>query len=85
VNRPVFPGDVGNTQGDSSRFTQLLEDVERKVFARLPDPTWFYPGHGKTSRSASSDRTSTSGGRAAGALATTLDGLTRRSPSIREP
>jgi glyoxylase-like metal-dependent hydrolase (beta-lactamase superfamily II) len=27
----------------------LIDDVERKVFDRLPDETWFYPGHGKDS------------------------------------
>jgi glyoxylase-like metal-dependent hydrolase (beta-lactamase superfamily II) len=45
----LFPGGVGNTQGDSGRFTSLLDDVEEKVFGRLPDDTWFYPGHGKDS------------------------------------
>jgi glyoxylase-like metal-dependent hydrolase (beta-lactamase superfamily II) len=23
-----------------------MTDVEQKVFARLPDETWVYPGHG---------------------------------------
>ena len=45
----LFPGGVGNTQGDASRFTSLLSDVESKLFGRLPDETWFYPGHGKDS------------------------------------
>jgi glyoxylase-like metal-dependent hydrolase (beta-lactamase superfamily II) len=45
----LFPGGVGNTQGDASRFTSLLSDVEAKLFGRLPDDTWFYPGHGKDS------------------------------------
>jgi glyoxylase-like metal-dependent hydrolase (beta-lactamase superfamily II) len=45
----LFPGGVGNTRGDQGNFTSLLNDVERKLFARLPDDTWFYPGHGKDS------------------------------------
>ena len=28
-------------------FTSLINDVEHKMFGRLPDDTWFYPGHGK--------------------------------------
>lgn len=27
-------------------FTSLLGEVERKIFDRLPDETWVYPGHG---------------------------------------
>ncbi|GAA2590792.1 MBL fold metallo-hydrolase [Actinomadura fulvescens] len=45
----LFPGGVGNTWGDPTRFKQLLSDVEERVFDRLPDSTWFYPGHGKDS------------------------------------
>ena len=45
----LFPGGVGNTQGDAARFTSLIDDVEHKLFDRLPDDTWFYPGHGKDS------------------------------------
>jgi len=45
----LFPGGVGNTQGDPTRFTSLLSDVETKLFGRLPDETWFYPGHGRDS------------------------------------
>jgi glyoxylase-like metal-dependent hydrolase (beta-lactamase superfamily II) len=45
----LFPGGVGNTWGDPTRFKQLLSDVEERVFDRLPDATWFYPGHGKDS------------------------------------
>ena len=26
-----------------------MGDLETKVFGRLPDDTWFYPGHGKDS------------------------------------
>ncbi len=42
----LFPGGVGNTFGDAAAFEQLIDDVETKVFQRLPDDTWFYPGHG---------------------------------------
>ncbi|WP_433338065.1 MBL fold metallo-hydrolase [Spirillospora sp. CA-294931] len=45
----LFPGGVGNTWGDPTRFKQLLADVEERVFDRLADNTWFYPGHGKDS------------------------------------
>ena len=42
----LFPGGVGNTQKDPDRFASLLHDVETKIFDRLPDETWVYPGHG---------------------------------------
>ncbi len=42
----LFPGGVGNTRGDPEAFRQLIDDVETKLFDRLPDETWFYPGHG---------------------------------------
>ncbi len=42
----LFPGGVGNTFGDEAAFLQLIDEVETKVFQRLPDDTWFYPGHG---------------------------------------
>jgi glyoxylase-like metal-dependent hydrolase (beta-lactamase superfamily II) len=45
----LFPGGVGNTFGDDAAFAQLIDDVETKVFQRLPDETWFYPGHGDDS------------------------------------
>ncbi|MQY08482.1 MBL fold metallo-hydrolase [Actinomadura macrotermitis] len=45
----LFPGGVGNTWGDPTLFAQLLADVQERVFDRLPDATWFYPGHGKDS------------------------------------
>ncbi len=45
----LFPGGVGNTFGDRSAFDTLIEDVSTKVFDRLPDETWFYPGHGDDS------------------------------------
>jgi glyoxylase-like metal-dependent hydrolase (beta-lactamase superfamily II) len=45
----LFPGGVGNTFGSKANFRSLIGDVEAKVFDRLPDETWFYPGHGKDS------------------------------------
>jgi glyoxylase-like metal-dependent hydrolase (beta-lactamase superfamily II) len=45
----LFPGGVGNTFGDAAAFAQLIEEVSTKVFDRLPDDTWFYPGHGNDS------------------------------------
>jgi glyoxylase-like metal-dependent hydrolase (beta-lactamase superfamily II) len=42
----LFPGGVGNTFGDPAAFASLIEDVEQRVFAVLPDETWVYPGHG---------------------------------------
>ena len=42
----LFPGGVGNTQKDAERFASLLGDVRDKLFDRLPDETWVYPGHG---------------------------------------
>ena len=45
----LFPGGVGNTQGNAANFASLIEDVEHKLFDKLPDDTWFYPGHGKDS------------------------------------
>jgi len=43
----LFPGGVGNTQKDPARFQTLYSGVETKIFGRLPDATWVYPGHGK--------------------------------------
>ncbi len=42
----LFPGGVGNTQGDAARFATLVDDVEHRLFDVLPDDTWVYPGHG---------------------------------------
>ena len=42
----LFPGGVGNTHGDPAAFERLLGDVQTKLFDRLPDETWVYPGHG---------------------------------------
>jgi glyoxylase-like metal-dependent hydrolase (beta-lactamase superfamily II) len=42
----LFPGGVGATFGDADAFTQLIGEVETKIFGRLPDETQFHPGHG---------------------------------------
>lgn len=42
----LFPGGVGKTWAPED-FITLIDDVEAKVFGRLPDDTWVYPGHGK--------------------------------------
>jgi glyoxylase-like metal-dependent hydrolase (beta-lactamase superfamily II) len=41
----LFPGGVGKTWS-AADFTSLLDDVQTKIFDRLPDETWVYPGHG---------------------------------------
>jgi glyoxylase-like metal-dependent hydrolase (beta-lactamase superfamily II) len=45
----LFPGGVGNTFGSAESFRSLFRDVSGKIFDRLPDETWFYPGHGNDS------------------------------------
>jgi glyoxylase-like metal-dependent hydrolase (beta-lactamase superfamily II) len=44
----LVPGGVGKTWSEQD-FTTLLDEVTTKVFDRLPDETWFYPGHGDDS------------------------------------
>ncbi|HET7326066.1 MAG TPA: MBL fold metallo-hydrolase [Nocardioidaceae bacterium] len=41
----LFPGGVGRTDS-SGAFSTLIDHVETRVFDRLPDETWVYPGHG---------------------------------------
>ncbi len=41
----LFPGGAGRTTSPE-HFSSLLNDLETKVFDRLPDETWVYPGHG---------------------------------------
>jgi glyoxylase-like metal-dependent hydrolase (beta-lactamase superfamily II) len=41
----LFPGGVGKTNSPAD-FTSLLDDVSVRLFDRLPDATWVYPGHG---------------------------------------
>ncbi|MEU5866672.1 MULTISPECIES: MBL fold metallo-hydrolase [unclassified Nonomuraea] len=43
----LFPGGVGNTGKDPERFERLFTDVSERLFDRLPDDTWVYPGHGR--------------------------------------
>jgi glyoxylase-like metal-dependent hydrolase (beta-lactamase superfamily II) len=41
----LFPGGPGRTVNPTD-FTSLMDDLEERVFGRLPDRTWVYPGHG---------------------------------------
>jgi glyoxylase-like metal-dependent hydrolase (beta-lactamase superfamily II) len=42
----LFPGGVGNVQGDPERFASLIGDVQARIFDVYDDDTWIYPGHG---------------------------------------
>jgi glyoxylase-like metal-dependent hydrolase (beta-lactamase superfamily II) len=44
----LFPGGPGRTTNPKD-FTSLMDDLEAKIFGKLPDKTWFYPGHGRDS------------------------------------
>ena len=44
----LFPGGVGRTTSPEN-FTSLINDVSSRIFDKLPDDTWFYPGHGDDS------------------------------------
>jgi glyoxylase-like metal-dependent hydrolase (beta-lactamase superfamily II) len=44
----LFPGGVGKTWSPED-FQTLIGEVETKIFARFPDDTRFYPGHGNDS------------------------------------
>jgi glyoxylase-like metal-dependent hydrolase (beta-lactamase superfamily II) len=44
----LFPGGPGRTTSPAD-FSSLMDDLEERVFAELPDRTWFYPGHGNDS------------------------------------
>lgn len=46
VGDSLFPGGPGATGHDAQRFALLLGDLETRLFDRLPDATWIYPGHG---------------------------------------
>jgi glyoxylase-like metal-dependent hydrolase (beta-lactamase superfamily II) len=41
----LFPGGHGRTTTPEDHL-QLMDDLEERVFGRLPDETWVYPGHG---------------------------------------
>ncbi|MHA7304697.1 MBL fold metallo-hydrolase [Arthrobacter sp. TMN-49] len=42
----LFPGGVGNTEQDPQRFTQLLDDVQERLFDSYGDDAVVLPGHG---------------------------------------
>jgi glyoxylase-like metal-dependent hydrolase (beta-lactamase superfamily II) len=44
----LFPGGPGRTTRPED-FSSLMGDLEERVFGRLPDETWIYPGHGNDS------------------------------------
>ncbi|WP_405425607.1 MBL fold metallo-hydrolase [Streptomyces erythrochromogenes] len=41
----LFPGGPGRTT-QPEEFNSLMDGLEEKLFGRLPDETWVYPGHG---------------------------------------
>lgn len=41
----LFPGGVGKTDSPED-FSRLYDGVVTRLFERLPDETWVYPGHG---------------------------------------
>ncbi|MDR1442486.1 MAG: MBL fold metallo-hydrolase [Bifidobacteriaceae bacterium] len=43
----LFPGGIGNTDRDSSRFQQLMTDVARRIFDNYDDAAIVHPGHGE--------------------------------------
>ena len=45
---PGFPGGPGRTTRPED-FNSLMGGLEERVFGRLPDETWIYPGHGNDS------------------------------------
>ncbi len=44
----LFPGGAGRTTNPTD-FASLMDDLEERVFGRLDDDAWFYPGHGRDS------------------------------------
>jgi glyoxylase-like metal-dependent hydrolase (beta-lactamase superfamily II) len=44
----LFPGGPGATTTPET-FKSLMDDLEERIFGRLPDTTWIYPGHGNDS------------------------------------
>jgi glyoxylase-like metal-dependent hydrolase (beta-lactamase superfamily II) len=42
----LFPGGPGNTFGSADNHRRIMDGLEARVFDRLPDETWVYPGHG---------------------------------------
>ena len=43
----VFPG--AWPDNNPKDFGSLMDDLEAKVFGKLPDESWFCPGHGEDS------------------------------------
>jgi glyoxylase-like metal-dependent hydrolase (beta-lactamase superfamily II) len=41
----LFPGGHGKTTSDADHH-RIMDGLEEKIFGRLPDDTWVYPGHG---------------------------------------
>ena len=41
----LFPGGVGKTTNQEN-FSQLLQDVEERIFDAYPDDAVVHPGHG---------------------------------------
>jgi glyoxylase-like metal-dependent hydrolase (beta-lactamase superfamily II) len=44
----LFPGGPGRTTRPED-FNSLMGGLEERIFGRLPDETWIYPGHGNDS------------------------------------
>ena len=44
----LFPGGPGRTTRPED-FNSLMGGLEERIFGRLPDATWIYPGHGNDS------------------------------------
>ncbi|MFI6703323.1 MBL fold metallo-hydrolase [Streptomyces sp. NPDC050509] len=44
----LFPGGPGRT-AEPADFASLMDGLETKIFGKLSDETWIYPGHGDDS------------------------------------
>ena len=42
----LFPGGPGATHFDTGNFEQIIESIDRRLFAPLPAETFVLPGHG---------------------------------------
>lgn len=43
----LFPGGPGNTRFPGGNFEQIINSIDRRLFATLPDDTLVLPGHGE--------------------------------------
>jgi glyoxylase-like metal-dependent hydrolase (beta-lactamase superfamily II) len=43
----LFPGGPGNTSFPGGNFDQIIDSIERRLFAKLSDDTLVLPGHGE--------------------------------------